>query len=72
MSDWDAFDVSAYMASFTDDELISAAKECADDLTRASKDEPESEWHESCFAGMLCYARELNARGLKMKPETIQ
>lgn len=68
----DEFDVEAYMSSFSDEDLIAAAQECAEDLSLASKGWPESEWHEACFAGMLCYARELNARGLKMKPETIQ
>lgn len=60
------FDVSAYLATFSNAELIAATKEAKSDLEKASRDQPDSEWHSSCFAGLLVYAREMSERGLTM------
>jgi len=50
----------------TDAELRAAFAEAQDDLAVAARDEPESEWHQACFAGVMVYAAELAERGLSV------
>jgi len=54
------------IADLSDAELIEAANTARDDLAKAAADEPEGEWHQACFAGVLVYAGELQKRGLKL------
>lgn len=35
------------------------------DLKQASEDQPESEWHQACFAAALIVADEIQSRRLK-------
>lgn len=65
-------DVEVVMSSFTDDELRTQAIDCRNDLKKAAEYQPESEWHETCFAAMLIYAQEMNRRGLKFDKESKQ
>jgi hypothetical protein len=55
-------DIIKYTASLTDAELIQCAETAHSDLHAA---EPETEWQESCFAGLLVYCDEMGRRGLK-------
>lgn len=66
MSNWDSFDISAFITSFSDEELINAANTCVDDLKDVSESDPQSEWHGECFAALLYYTQELNKRGIKL------
>lgn len=50
----------------TDDELICAARTARDDLAEAAVDEPESEWHQACFAAAMIYGLEMETRGLTL------
>lgn len=59
-------DIEKFMDSLSDEQLIAHAKECESDLKEVSTHNPNSEWHEACFAGMMRFAQELNKRGLKL------
>jgi hypothetical protein len=50
--------------TYSEAELREALEEAKRDLQNAARDEPESEWHEACFAGVLVLAAELQSRGL--------
>lgn len=56
-----------HLASLTDAKLREATITARDDLAKAATDEPNSEWHEACFAGALVYAGEMQRRGLKIE-----
>jgi hypothetical protein len=60
--------VQEYMESLTDDELKAAFKAAEADLAEASTQEPNSEWHQSCFAGLVLYGAELTKRGIRLAP----
>lgn len=62
----DKMNIDEYMNDMSDDELIKATKEAYNDLTIAAKDEPNSEWHQSCFAATILFADEMAKRGLKI------
>lgn len=62
------FDIEGYLAGMNDEQLVDATKEARDDLVIASREQPDSEWHSSCFAAVLIYSKELHARGLKLVP----
>lgn len=64
-------DVEVVLASFSDEELHAQAMDCRNDLQKAAEEQPESEWHEACFAAMLIYAKEMNRRGLCLHKETM-
>jgi len=49
----------------SDDELQSAFDEAKQDLAKATDSEPNSEWHQACFAATYLYAVEMSKRGLK-------
>lgn len=55
-------DIIKYTASLTDAELIEYAERAHTDLHAA---EPDTEWQESCFAGLMVYCDEMGRRGLK-------
>ena len=57
--------VQEYFDSLSDNQVLELAEECNSDLLKASSDNPESEWHEACFAAMVLTAQEMNKRGLK-------
>jgi hypothetical protein len=57
-------DVSTYLSSLSDDDLIDAVHVAEIDLVRAGVDEPNSEWHGACFTGYLLYSMELQRRGI--------
>ena len=55
-----------HLAALSDDELRKATITARDDLAQAATSQPNSEWHEACFAGALVYAGEMQRRGLKI------
>ena len=57
--------VQEYFDSLSNNQVLELAEECNNDLLKASRDNPESEWHEACFATMVLTAQEMNKRGLK-------
>ena len=61
-----AFDISELVAEMTDDELLCAASTARDDLAAAARDEPESEWHQGCFAAVMIYGIAMQERGLSL------
>lgn len=60
------FDTQEHLADLSDDELKRKTLEAKDDLEKAAREQPDSDWHCACFAGLLTYAMEMNARGLKL------
>lgn len=56
-----------HLDDLSDDELRKATGTARDDLAKAAADQPNSEWHEACFAGALIYATEMQRRGLKIE-----
>lgn len=72
MSDLSTFDISELVAQFSDNELVQAANVCAEDLKEAYESDPESEWHEACFAGMIYFAKELTRRKLTLASGYLQ
>lgn len=44
------------------DELSDLHKQIHTDLEKAAKEEPESEWHQSCFAAFYLVCEELQMR----------
>jgi hypothetical protein len=56
-----------HLDSLSNDALREAAITASDDLAKAAADQPNSEWHEACFAGVLIYAAEMQQRGLKIE-----
>lgn len=62
----DEFDIAAHLAGLSDEQLISATKEAQQDLSEAAREQPNSDRHQECFAGLFIYAGEMNARGLKI------
>lgn len=57
--------VESYLLSLSDDELNDAIEQAKADLEKAANDEPNSEWHESCFAGFVVLAMEQTRRNPK-------
>ena len=58
--------IATHLADLTDDELRQATITVRDDLAQAAADQPNTEWHEACFAGAMVYAGEMQRRGLKI------
>lgn len=46
-------------------EVINFLNQAKDDLDDATRDQPESEWHQSCFAAVLVMSQEALRRGLR-------
>jgi hypothetical protein len=55
-----------FLHDLTDAELLAKVEEAKTDLSNAAEDEPNSEWHGSCFAGLLMLCQEASRRGLKL------
>jgi len=58
-------DPRAFIASLTSDQILDAMEVCVKDLADAAETQPNSEWHESCFAAAALYCEEMGKRGLK-------
>lgn len=59
-------DIENYLSELTDEQLIAAVKMAETDLANAASENPNSEWHQSCFAGLIIYAGEIRKHGLKV------
>lgn len=59
------FDIAGHLAEMDDEQLRAAMLEAKEDLERASREQPDSEWHSGCFAALLIYSRELSDRQSK-------
>ena len=59
------YTVESYLLSLSDDELNDAIEQAKADLEKAAHDEPNSEWHESCFAGFVMLGMEKTRRNPK-------
>ena len=57
--------VESYLLGLSDDELNDAIEQAKADLEKAANDEPNSEWHESCFAGFVVLGMEQVRRNPK-------
>lgn len=57
-------EVMDHLDDLSDAELMESTKTALDDLAKASREWPNTEWHEACFAGAVIYAAELQKRGL--------
>lgn len=53
-------------STYSDDDLRTTFVEAKRDLEQAARDEPESEWHQGCFAAVILLSREMAARRLKL------
>lgn len=62
----EALSIDEYLADLSDDELITQARTAHDDLAEAARTQRNSEWHETCFAGVMVFAGELTKRGLSL------
>lgn len=59
-------DIQDQLSEYTDNELINEFKEAIGKLEAAAENEPNSEWHESCFAATFLFAEEMGKRGLSL------
>jgi len=59
-------DIDAHMSNLTDEQLLINFALARADLEDAATHQRESEWHEVCFAGAMCYALEAEKRGLRL------
>jgi hypothetical protein len=59
-------DIASYLSSMSNEDLISATEVADKDLRDASTNQPNTEWHECCMAGVIIFAQELSKRGLKI------
>jgi hypothetical protein len=59
-------EIDAHLREMDDDQLKAAMIQARDDLAEAADHEPESEWHQACFAAALTYAQELSRRGIRL------
>lgn len=59
--------IAAHLLGLTDDELRRATVTVRDNLAQAAAEQPNTEWHEACFAGAVIYAGEMQRRGLKIE-----
>lgn len=55
-----------YLADMSDSDLVAALDVAKTDLTQAAATQPESEWHQSCFAGVLMFCMEMQKRGINV------
>jgi hypothetical protein len=60
--------IEEHLAGMTDAELIAACEEAKTDLAEAAAQQPNSERHQECFAGLIVYAQELSKRGIRLAP----
>lgn len=57
-------DINAHMKALSNSVLLEATESARIDLEIASKDRPESDEHQNCFAAFLLYSQECKKRGL--------
>lgn len=57
-----AQEIADHLSDLDDDALKAAFKEAENDLAEAAAQQPNSEWHESCFAALMIYGGELAKR----------
>lgn len=57
-------DTEDYLAALTDKELLAQLEIAKTDLQQAAHEQNNSEWHGSCFAGVIVLATEVQKRGL--------
>ena len=57
-------DTAEYLAALTDRELLDALDVAKEDLQDAADTQQNSEWHGSCFAGVIVMAAEAQKRGI--------
>ncbi len=55
------------ISEMNDKELLSWLAIANADLALVSKNDPNSEWHEECFAATVLLAQEANKRGVKLE-----
>ncbi len=58
-------DVINHLDSLSNEQLLEAFETAQADLAQAAEKEPNSEWHESCFAALFIYCTEIGRRGLR-------
>ena len=51
-----------YLHQLSDEDLCSLTQQAAIDLSEAAGNEPESEWHQACFAGFMALNMEVARR----------
>lgn len=56
-----------WLKSLKDEQLKEFSEQVYADLEKASIEENNSEWHESCFAVMVVVAQEATRRGIKLR-----
>jgi HEPN domain-containing protein len=61
-----ADEIDEMVKAMSDEELKANMKQAGEDLNLAASEEPESEWHQACFAAVLTYAQELSRRVIRM------
>lgn len=59
-------EIDDYMKLLSDTDLIRLTKTAHADLKKAAKEQPNSEWHEACFAGLYCFSCEMGRRRLRI------
>lgn len=52
------------LTTLSNDDLRDAMNVAHADLAAAVREQPESEWHQVCFAATVLLAQEVNRRGL--------
>lgn len=55
------------LTELADTELVAAMNTARDDCAEAANTEPNSEWHEACFAACFLYGQEILRRGLDLR-----
>ncbi|HEY5800338.1 MAG TPA: hypothetical protein VIT92_08955 [Burkholderiaceae bacterium] len=58
--------IDEFLEDLSDESLLAACREAQDDLAEAANTEPNSEWHEACFAGLVVLTTEMTKRGLRI------
>lgn len=59
-----AQDIADHLAEMSDGALRMAFQQSEIDLAEAAAQQPNSDWHQSCFAALLIYGGELAKRGI--------
>ena len=57
-----------WLARLPDADLKAAFQEAVDDCQKAGTEQPNSEWHEACFAACVVFSQEVSRRGLNAPP----
>ena len=54
-------------SDMSNSDVLAGALQAKADLEDAAINFHETEWHEACFAGVLCYAMEMHSRRITLK-----